>query len=72
MTQECVVNRLAEEGAATDFVQQRTTPAQLLAEIADTLCVLKDNMEDLTEKIDDMGEELSEVKKKLGRRKQPG
>ena len=72
MTQECVVNRLAEEDQPTDFVQQRTTPAQLLAEIADTLCVIKDHLEDMDEKIDNVGDELAEVKKKLGRRKNPG
>lgn len=60
MTQECVVNRRADEESDSEFVQQRTSPSQLLAEMADSLAMIESYSEDIRD-------ELKEIKKKVGR-----
>lgn len=62
MTQECIVTRTADEDSPEDLVQVKTTPAQLLAEIADKLWEIVDHQENIEEKLD-------QLNGKLGRRK---
>jgi hypothetical protein len=62
MTQECVVTRTADEDSPEDLVQVKTTPAQLLAEIADKQWEIVDHLEVVEEK-------LEQLNGKLGRRK---
>ena len=66
MAQEVVVNRLADESSAEDYVQQRTTPAQLLAEIADTLEIVREQNEDIQEKLADISKKVRRPRKTAG------
>jgi len=72
MNQPVVVNRAADEDSDDEVVQQRTTPAQLLGEIADYASITASYGKDLSDDMEDVKRELREIKKRLGRTRKTG